>query len=107
MNNNNNIKNFLNNKYVSSFIIISLGLYAGLLGPNLPKFMNELFKKPWFKILFLFLFLIIVQQSLEIRKSYAFLIVICFVLTLDYLYLNSIRDDYKKLLEEKETKNKK
>jgi len=95
-----------NDKYVSPFIIIVLGLYAGLLGPNLPEFINNLFKKYWFKIVYLFVFLLVLQQALvnKLKMTHVLLIVICFVLTLDYLYLNSIRNKCKKLMDENEQK---
>ena len=95
-----------NDKYVSPFIIIVLGLYAGLLGPNLPEFINNLFKKSWFKIVYLFVFLLVLQQALvnKLKMTHVLLIVICFVLTLDYLYLNSIRNKCKKLMDENEQK---
>ena len=102
-----NIYNVLkNDKYISAFMLIFLGLYAGLLGPTLPNFINNLFKKPWFKIVYLFVFLIVLQQSLvkQLKTTHILLIVICFVITLDYLYLNSMRDKCKKLIDENENK---
>jgi hypothetical protein len=85
---------FFKNKYVSAALIIMFTLYAGLLGPNLPNFMNNLFKYNSFKIIFFFLFLLVVQYAAKINYSVAILMSIGFVLTLDYLYLNSVRDDF-------------
>jgi hypothetical protein len=85
------------NKYVSSFLVIFFGLYAGLLGPTLPDYINNLFKKQWFKILYLFLFLLVLKQALfkEINVLHTFLVVVVFVLFLDYLYLNSVNEKKK------------
>lgn len=88
------LNDFFKNKYVSAVLIIVIALYAGLLGPNLPDFMNNLFKYNSFKIIFFFLFLLIVQYAAKINYSLAILMSIAFVLTLDYLYLNSVRDDF-------------
>ena len=67
---------------------------------------NFKIKKPWFKIVYLFVFLIVLQQSLvkQLKTTHILLIVICFVITLDYLYLNSMRDKCKKLIDENENK---
>jgi hypothetical protein len=95
----NNIYNMLkDNNYVSTFLIIFIGLYATLLGPTLPDYINNLFKKQWFKILYLFLFLLVLQYALvkKIKILNTFLIVVVFVLFLDYLYLNSINENKKK-----------
>ena len=84
-------------KYISSFLLIFFGLYAGLLGPTLPDYINNLFKKQWFKILYLFLFLLVLQQAL-VKKTkilHTFIMVVVFVLFLDYLYLNSINEKKK------------
>ena len=89
------LKSVLNNKYVSLTIIILLTLYASLLGPKLPDFAIKLFNNNLFKIVFFFFFLLIVQKAAEINVSVAILTSIAFVLTVDYLYLNSIREDFK------------
>ena len=91
----NSFDNILKNNYISAGLIIMFTLYAGLLGPNLPNFLNNLFKYNLFKVVFFFLFLLIVQRAAEVRPSIAIVMSIAFVLTIDYLYLNSIRDDFK------------
>jgi hypothetical protein len=91
----NSVNKFFSNEYVGTGIIIILTLYATLLGPNLPNFLNNLFKYNLFKIVFFFLFLLIVQRAAEIRPSIAIIMSIAFVLTVDYLYLNSKREDFK------------
>ena len=95
---NNIYKMLKDDKYISSFLLIFFGLYAGLLGPTLPDYINNLFKKQWFKILYLFLFLLVLQHALvkKIKILNTFLIVVVFVLFLDYLYLNSINENKKK-----------
>ena len=53
----------VNNKYVSTAITIGLGLYAALLGPELPTFVKDLFKNTLFRILILFLVIVKAKQA--------------------------------------------
>lgn len=90
-----NVTNGLGNQYVKYGLVVMLTMYAGFLGPELPTTLSNLFKNKSFKIIFFFLFLLIVQSSLKISYSFSILMVIAFVLTIDYLYLDSIREDFK------------
>ncbi len=66
----------VNNKYVSTAITIGLGLYAALLGPNLPTFFKDLFNNTLFRILVLFL--VIVRGNKDPKM--AIMIAVAFVL---------------------------
>ncbi len=80
----------LNNKYVSTTITIGLGLYAALLGPNLPKFVKDLFSNTLFRILILFL--VVVRGNKD--PQMAIMIAIAFVLTLDYIHVKDIKEKF-------------
>ena len=81
----------VNNKYVSTAITIGLGLYAALLGPNLPTFVKDLFKNTLFRILILFL--VVVRGNKDPKM--AIMIAIAFVLTLDYVYVKDAKEAFK------------
>jgi hypothetical protein len=80
----------INNKYVSTAITIGLGLYAALLGPNLPTFVKDLFQNTLFRILILFL--VIVRGNKDPKM--AIIISIAFILTLDYIYVIDAREAF-------------
>ena len=80
-----------NNKYVSTAITIGLGLYAALLGPNLPKFVKDLFTNTLFRILVLFL--VVVRGNKD--PQMAIMIAVAFVLTLDYIYVGDAKETFK------------
>jgi hypothetical protein len=79
-----------NNKYVSTTITIGLGLYAALLGPNLPDFVKNLFKNTLFRIIILFL--VIVRGNKDPKM--AIMIAIAFILTLDYVYVRDAKETF-------------
>ncbi len=79
-----------NNKYISTTITIGLGLYIALLGPNLPKFVKDLFTNTLFKILILFLIVFIGNEDPRL----SIMIAIAFVLTLDYIYFKDAKDTF-------------
>jgi hypothetical protein len=79
------------NKYVSTGITIGLGLYAALLGPNLPKFVKDLFTNTLFRILVLFL--VVVRGNKD--PQMAIMIAVAFVLTLDYIYVRDAKETFK------------
>jgi hypothetical protein len=79
-----------NNKYVSTAITIGLGLYAALLGPNLPKFVKDLFTNTLFRILVLFL--VVVRGNKD--PQMAIMIAVAFVLTLDYIYVRDAKETF-------------
>ena len=74
--------NILDNKFVSTGITLMIGLYASLLGPQLPAFVKNLFNNTIFRILVLFLVLVRANKD----PAMAIVIVIAFVLTMDYIY---------------------
>ncbi len=83
----------VNNKYVSTAITIGLGLYAALLGPNLPTFVKDLFKNTLFRILILFL--VVVRGNKDPKM--AIMIAVAFVLTLDYVYVRDAKEAFESL----------
>jgi len=86
----------VNNKYVSTAITIGLGLYAALLGPNLPNFIKNLFKNTLFRILILFL--VIVRGNKD--PKIAIMIAVGFVLTLDYINVKDAKEGLENSIEE-------
>ncbi len=76
------------NKYFSTAITIILGLYAALLGPNLPPFVKKLFSNTLFRIGVLFLIVVRGNQD----PKMAIIIAVAFVLTLDYIHLSSTKE---------------
>ena len=71
----------LENKYVSPVITIFIVLYSGLIGPQLPDFMKNLFNNQIFRILVLAL---IVYKG-ERDPTMALMIAIAFTFTLNYI----------------------
>jgi hypothetical protein len=80
----------LNNQYISTIITLVIGLYAALLGPELPEPIKNLFKNTIFRIMILFL---VVIRSYN-DPAMAIMISVGFVLTLDYLYVNSSKETF-------------
>lgn len=79
------------NKYVSTAITVGLGLYAALLGPELPPFVKDLFSNTIFRILVLFL--VVVRGNKDPKM--AIMIAVAFVLTLDYVYVKTAKETFK------------
>jgi hypothetical protein len=67
-----------------------LGLYAALLGPELPKFVKDLFTNTLFRILVLFLVVVRGNQD----PKMAIMIAVAFVLTLDYIYVKNAKEAF-------------
>ena len=80
----------INNKYVSTAITIGLGLYAALLGPELPTFVKDLFQNTLFRMLILFL--VVVRGNKDPKM--AIMIAVAFVLTLEYIYVNDTKEAF-------------
>ena len=80
-----------NNKYVSTAITIGLGLYAALLGPNLPKFVKDLFTNTLFRILVLFLIAVRANND----PAMSIVMAVAFILTLDYIYKQDAQETFK------------
>lgn len=91
--------NLLDNKYVSTAITIVIGLYASMLGPNLPQFVKDLFKNMLFKIFVLFLIMYRANKD----PSMSIVIAVAFILTLDYIYKSDAQETFKTI--NKLTKN--
>jgi hypothetical protein len=70
---------------ILTIITIFLVIYISLLGTNLPKIIQNLFNNTIFKILILFIFVYINNENISPRVS--ILIIISYVLTLDYIYV--------------------
>ena len=75
------LTDLLDNKYVKTGITIMLGLYAALLGPELPKSVRDLFENSIFKMIVLFF--VVVRGNKD--PQMALMIAIAYVLTLEYL----------------------
>jgi len=85
------ISEVLDNKYFTTAITVILGLYAALLGPNLPPFMQKLFSNTIFRICVLFLVVVSGNKDPKI----AIMIAVAFVLTLDYLYAQQAKEAFR------------
>ena len=85
------ISEVFDNKYVTTSITVILGLYAALLGPNLPPFVQNLFNNTIFRILVLFL--VVVSGNKD--PKLAIMIAIAFVLTLDYIYAQQAKEAFR------------
>lgn len=83
----------LDNKYITTSITVILGLYAALLGPNLPPFMDKLFNNVIFRIIVLFLVVVSGNKNPKI----AIMIAVSFVLTLDYIYLQQAKEGFRNI----------
>lgn len=84
------LQEVFDNKYISSVITIALGLYAALLGPELPNSVKDLFNNTIFRIVILFIVVVRGNQD----PKMAIMIVIAFVLTLDYIYAKSAKETF-------------
>jgi hypothetical protein len=71
------------------FITLFLTLYSGFLGPELPPFIKNLFNNSIIKIIVLYLF--IYSQNI-IGNHTALIMVIAFILTLDYIYVDESKE---------------
>jgi hypothetical protein len=78
------------NSYISYVIIICLSLYICLLRYKIHPFIINLFKNTIFKIFILF---VIVYEGNK-DPTLAIIIAIAYVLTLDYIYLNSVKETF-------------
>ena len=85
------ISEVFDNKYVTTGITVILGLYAALLGPNLPPFIQKLFTNTIFRICVLFLVVVSGNKDPKI----AIMIAVAFVLTLDYIYAQQAKEAFR------------
>ena len=82
---------FLDNKYVSSFLTLMIVLYATFLRPELPPFVKELFNNTLFRMFILFL--VVVKGNTN--PSLGLVIAIAFILTMDYLYVMDSQEAFR------------
>jgi len=82
---------FLDNKYVSSFLTLMIVLYATFLGPELPPVVKELFNNTLFRMFILFL--VVVKGNTN--PSLGLVIAIAFILTMDYLYVADSQEAFR------------
>ena len=87
------LQEVFDNKHISTGITLALAMYAALLGPELPKFVKDLFNNIIFRILILFL--IVVRGNKDPKM--AIMIAVAFVLTLDYVYVKNAEETTKKI----------
>lgn len=85
------LEQILDNKYVSTAMVLVLGLYSTLLGPKLPTPIKSLFNNTIFRILVLFFIVVRANKDPKV----AILTAIAFILTLDYIYLQDAKDTFK------------
>ena len=78
---------------ISTIITLFLTLYISLLGPNLPLVIQNLFNNTIFKIIILFIFIYINNENISPKIS--ILIVIAYVLTLEFIYVSTVKEDHK------------
>ncbi len=72
---------FRRNPYVSGFVILFFLAYGGLVAPKLPVQVAVLFDNTWFKIVFLFLLLLVFRQN----PTISLLMAVAFVLSMQAL----------------------
>jgi hypothetical protein len=70
---------------ILTILILFLTLYISLLSPELPQFIQKLFNNTLFKIIILFIFIYINNE--KISPKITILLVIAYVLTLDYIFV--------------------
>lgn len=87
------ISEILDNKYVSTGVTVGLALYAALLGPNLPPFIQQLFSNTVFRIIVLFLVVVSGNKNPKI----AIMVAVGFVLTLDYIYAKESKEAFENI----------
>ena len=83
--------NIMENKFVSTGITLVIGLYASLLGPNLPSFIKKLFDNVVFRILVLFLIAVRANND----PAMSIVMAVAFILTLDYIYKQDAQETFK------------
>jgi hypothetical protein len=84
------LREVFDNKYLSTVLTLALGLYASLLGPELPEPIKNLFNNTLFRILVLFL--VVVRGNKD--PKLAIMISVVFVLTLDYIHAKSATETF-------------
>ncbi len=81
----------LDNENVTTIITVILGLYIALLGADIPHFIHNLFDNVIFRIIVLF----IIVVSGNKNPSVAIIIAISYVLTLDYIHFQQLKEKIK------------
>jgi hypothetical protein len=93
------LREVFDNEYFSTTVTLALGLYASLLGPELPDAVKKLFTNTIFRILILFL--VVVRGNKDPKM--AIMVAVVFVLTLDYIYAKSAKEAFKSVENMKNT----
>ena len=91
----------LDNKYVSSALILFLILYAGLAAPQLPKRVAELFENDMFKLFIMFMIAYMSSKDITV----ALLVAIGFAISLQTLTKQKINSRLIRLLDPVENNN--
>jgi len=80
------------NDFINIAVLLFIMVYAAGLGRmKLPKYIEDLFNNPLFKVFFLFL---IVGYNINKAPHVALIIAIAFVFTLEYVNHNMIRENF-------------
>lgn len=93
----------MDNKFVSTGITLVIGLYASLLGPNLPPFIKKLFDNVVFRILVLFLIAVRANND----PAMSIVMAVAFILTLDYIYRQDSQEAFNAVNYVRKTTSKK
>lgn len=82
---------FLDNPYIHTFIVISIGLYASVLAPRVTSGVKDIFNSPIFKIFFFFVVLLLAHKDPRV----ALIVALAFVFTMQSLQHFNILDKLK------------
>jgi hypothetical protein len=78
-----NFQEILDNNYVQTFLILFMVVYGAVVAPELPLEIKKLFDNSVFKMIVIFLIVVLVQQ--RTTTGYGILVAVVFVLSLNYL----------------------
>jgi hypothetical protein len=82
---------FLDNPYIHTFIVISIGLYASVLAPHVTSGVRDIFNSPIFKVFFFFVVLLLAHKDPRV----ALIVALAFVFTMQSLQQYNIMDKLK------------
>jgi hypothetical protein len=81
------------NDYIATVVTVLFVLYAGMVGPQLPDFIRNLFDNPIIKIL---VFAFIAYKGNNDPRM-AIIISIAFVIVLNYIAENKVKENFRKI----------
>jgi hypothetical protein len=93
----------LNNDYVFAIMAILAFAYGQRAGPNLPKWLVDLFSTNTARVAFLSLLLFVRFDS---RPTVAIIIALTFVYILQYIYITETKQQYENIMTEREKRNR-